>query len=253
MATERLLLHELPAFFSPLHILVVGSTLVEYNIHHLVNKPTAVGAVHMKGRSIWWYYGCGLIGAIGCLSVLPFVSIKVIICLAVLGAISITYSTPLLPFISKKRLKDYGLIKITVLTSVWVIVTTILPVIYWNGDFSKLWLEILLRFLLIFPLCLAFDIRDVVVDAQNHIDTLPNTIGVKATYRLADVSLLLLCCEGFFQYFRRGEIKHLIIILVTAIAAKAVIRYSGKNAHNHVYLGLVDGIMLLYGLMVMFA
>ena len=42
MGAERLMLGHLPPFLSPLHYLIIGSTLLEYNVHHLFNaKPPA--------------------------------------------------------------------------------------------------------------------------------------------------------------------------------------------------------------------
>jgi len=227
--------------FTPLHAIIVGSSLLEYNVHRLFNKHV------LKGIDQRWYYVLSLIGLALCIGSLSFLSVHFIVWLAVIGCITIAYSTPLF----KKRLKDFGLIKIVVLTVIWVIATTILPVVYWQKPLTFFWWKIALRTELIFALCVAFDIRDVQHDSNRNIQTIAARLGVKSAYRLIDGVLLLFLITGVFQIYFERSLVHLLAISVTYIAAKAAISYSQKNAHNNVYLGLIDGIMLLYGLLLL--
>jgi 1,4-dihydroxy-2-naphthoate octaprenyltransferase len=144
-----------------------------------------------------------------------------------------------------------GLIKIGVLTAVWVIATTVLPVVYWQRELTFFWWKIALRTELIFALCIAFDIRDVAFDSGRNIHTIAARLGVDQSYRLIGGILLLFLITGICQIFVERSVVHLVAIAVTYLAAKAAIAYSRKNADNHVYLGLIDGVMLLYGLLLL--
>ncbi len=241
LSAEKLALGYLPPMLTPLHAIIVGSSLLEYNVHRLFNKHV------LKGLPRYWYYIFSVIGLVMCLGALPFLSIPFLLWLAVIGFVTIAYSTPLF----KKRLKDFGIVKIVVLTAVWVIATTVLPAVYWQRTLTFFWWKIALRAELIFALCVAFDIRDVQHDSGRNIQTLAARLGIANAYLLIDRVLLLFILTGIAQVFLERSIIHLIAIAVTYIAAKAAIGYSRKNSDNNVYLGLIDGVMLLYGLLLL--
>lgn len=253
MATERLLINEVPELFSPLHVLVYGSTLLVYNTHYLI-KPTYP---ELSERMQWsqhyriWHYGGLLTGLVCCVYGVFTLPISIFYACAVLGVLSFAYSLPLLPFKDKRRLKDFGWVKIWVLTLVWTIVTSVLPMLYWDKALTDYPFEILLRLVFMFTLCVAFDIRDMQTDKDANIYTLPNIIGVKNSYRLMDTALVLFVVLSIVQYLRYPITSRLIGEILTAACTALVIRYSKHHATDKVYLGLVDGMMLLYAILVL--
>jgi len=238
LGAERIMTGQRLSIGSPLHALVVGSTLVEYNIHHLVNAPG-------RNRPNWI---AGMIGVVLCCIALPGLNWRVLAGTAVLGACSLAYSTPLLPFKYKQRLKDFGLIKIHVLTGVWVAVTTVLPALYWNTPLERYWLELIIRALLIFPLCIAFDIRDIESDTQSGIHTLPVVIGLNNAYRAVGFTLLAYWLWAVIRCVYRQDPKEIVVYFISGIAAALAIRYAKKFPESGIaYLLLIDGVMLVYG------
>ncbi len=239
------MLGRLPPFLSPLHALIAGSTLLEYNVHHLFNRNA--GAEDWSARAGLWHRLAGGTGIALCVLALPHLSLKVIAGCAAMGLLAFAYSTPLLPFRYKTRLKDYGLLKIHVLTGVWVLIGTVLPALYWGIPLSAYWIELVIRFLLIFPLCIAFDIRDASADKARGIHTLPNTLGVPAAY--LSVNLTLIAYEGWAvgRCIYRSNYDMLPAYLVSGAAAWGAIALSRRRPHPYVYLLLIDGVMLLYG------
>jgi 4-hydroxybenzoate polyprenyltransferase len=233
-----------PSLFSPLHALIVGSTLLEYNVHHLFNR---VSLVQWSKHAIGWHWVMSGIGLALCLASLPYLSLVVLIGCAAMGLLAFAYSTPLLPFRYKARLKDYGLLKIHVLTGVWVMVGTVLPALYWNIPLSQYWMELIIRSLLIFPLCIAFDIRDAEADLARGIHTLPNTLGIEAAYRAINFTLLAYFSWAVARCIYRYTYQQLIVYAVSGLAAWGAIRLSRTRPHPYVYLALIDGVMLLYG------
>jgi 4-hydroxybenzoate polyprenyltransferase len=225
-----------------------------YNVHYLIKKSSTT----VSDRFAWtqhyrvWHYLFFSIGVVMCVASLFFLSPKIFKACLVLGALSFAYSLPLLPFRNKKRIKDFGWVKILVLTSVWTIVTSVLPILYWDKLIMDYPFEILIRFVFLFILCVAFDIRDMQTDLEADIFTLPNLIGLKNSYRVMDASLLLFALLSVMQYIRYPSLVRLAGEIITAILTKLVIEYTRKYPSDKAYLGLVDGMMLVYAMLVLF-
>lgn len=250
MGTERLLLRHAPPLLTPLHVFAFGSTLMVYNAHYLVKKSTAA-----SDRQSWtrrfpkWNLICFLLGCALCLGGALYLPLRVLAACPVLAVLSFAYSLPLLPFIRRKRLRDFGWIKITVLTSVWTIVTAALPMLYYQRRFAEYPLELLLRFVFMFVLCVAFDIRDMQTDLEASIYTLPNRIGLKASYRLMYAFLLVFVTLSIGQHLHYPVPGRLVAEIVTAICTGIAIEYTRRYPSDKAYLAFIDGMMLLYGVL----
>lgn len=253
MGTERLLIGRVPPLFTALHMLVFGSTLVVYNTHYMIKRsyPEISDRFAWSQRSRVWHYLFFGSGFLMCVISIFLMSWKILAACGVLGILSFAYSLPLLPFKDKRRLKDFGWIKILVLTSVWTIVTSVLPILYWDRQIADYPYEIVMRFVFMFTLCVAFDIRDMQTDLEADIFTLPNLIGLKNSYILMDITIILFAALSVIQYFRYPSATRLVGELATAVITKVVIVYSKKHPSDKAYLGLVDGMMLLYALLVL--
>jgi 4-hydroxybenzoate polyprenyltransferase len=252
MATERLVIDNIPPLITSLHLLVFGSTLIVYNTHYIIKKSDEA----ISDRFAWskhykkWHYLFLIIGAAMCTAIFSLPQSIWIACI-VLGILSFAYSLPLLPFKNKRRLKDFGWVKILVLTTVWTIVTSVLPILYWQQSLSAYPFEILLRFGFMFTLCVAFDIRDMQTDLDAGIITLPNLIGIKNSYRLIYFNLVLFVALSIIQYFRYPSAFRLGGEIIAAIITGLVIQYARQYPSDKIYLGGVDGMMLLYTLLML--
>lgn len=253
MSTEKLLLNKPPFFFTAMHLLVFSSTLFVYNVHYLIKKSTP----ELSDRFGWsqyhrqYHYLLMSVGIIGCIVSVFFVPFNILIACGVLAALSFSYSIPLLPFKNKKRLKDFGWIKILVLTSVWTIVTAVLPILWHDDNLFDYPYEIMMRFVFMFTLCVAFDIRDMQTDMDAGIATLPNMIGMKGSYKVMSISMILFIIMSVVQYIRHPSLSRVVAELIVAFSVKFAIDYSRDHPSDRAYLGLVDGMMLLYALLVL--
>jgi 4-hydroxybenzoate polyprenyltransferase len=251
MATERLILQVIPPLCSALHVFIFGSALVIYNVHHVIRKPASQELsswLHIRHRRDVWM---AVTGALLCGITAFRMNGPVLLACCVLSVCSFAYSVPLLPFRHKRRLKDFGWIKIWILAGVWTAVTAVLPMLYWQQQMAYFPFEILIRFVLMFILCLAFDIRDVHIDENAGIYTLPSKIGLRATYRLIDILLLLFVLLCLLQYLRYGSLFRFSGSILAAWLARLAIHYAKRHPSNKVYLLYVDGVMLLYALLVL--
>lgn len=242
---EHVMLGYVPPFITPLHALIFGCTLIDYNIHHLFNRNRNIAP--WIAHAVRWHWVVCLSGAALCLWALPHLPWQVLGGCAALGLLALAYSTPLLPFKYKTRLKDFGLLKIHILTAVWVTVGTVIPALFHHIPLSAYWLEIIIRCLLIFPLCIAFDIRDAVADKARGINTLPNTLGIPMAYRVINYNLLIFFAFAVVRCLFRYSHEQLITYALSGLAAWGAITLSRHRHYPFIYLALIDGVMLLYG------
>ncbi|HLS71431.1 MAG TPA: UbiA family prenyltransferase [Chitinophagaceae bacterium] len=254
MATERLLLENYPPIFHPLHIFVFANTLIVYNIHYYSKKiPT-----NISDRAAWsqknkrTHLVVLIIALLISLFSLFYLSMKIAIICAFLGLISFAYSLPLLPYGKKRKLKEYGILKIVLLSLVWTMVSVYLPIIYYEIAFSDYQLEFYMRFVFMFPLCAAFDIRDMHIDEKYNIKTLPNSLGIENTYKLIHVFIVLWVLLSLWQFLRIGALDRLIINLFFTVLMKIAIDYTRKKTSDIFYLFIIDGLMLFYSLFIIF-
>ena len=253
MATERLFMGYVPVTFSPLHFFVIGCTLLVYNVHYLIKKSS----VTLSDQYAWvqkhkyWNYTFLFAGAALC-AIFVFQLPKSVweACLA-LAAFSFAYSLPVLPFKNKHRLKDFGWLKIFLLAGIWTVVTAILPMLYWQQSIQAYPYEIVMRFLFLFILCLAFDIRDQQVDLEAGIFTVPNKIGLLNTYSLISVLVLLFIFCSVAQYFRFSLPDRLIINIISALFTLWAVHFVRKHPTDKNYLLLIDGQMLINALLLL--
>jgi hypothetical protein len=253
MATEKLVIGQLPPLYSVLHLFIVGCTLIVYNLHYVIKKSS----VELSDQYAWvqdnkyWNYTFILFGALldlYCINKMPLIIWQTCI---VLALFSFAYSLPLLPFKGKHRLKDIGWLKIFVLASVWTSVTAILPILYWKMPLSQYPFEIVLRYVFLFILCLAFDIRDKQVDLEAGIYTLPNKIGLLATYSLISSLAVLFIVLSIVQFFRFGIATRLVINVASTVTTLIAVHFVRKHPSDKNYILLIDGQMLLNGLMIL--
>jgi 4-hydroxybenzoate polyprenyltransferase len=249
MATEQLINNARPPLIDPLHIFVFGSTLIVYNTPRIVRKRQGRPQRQQQYRP--WYFFFFFIGlALGAIAAMKL-NTEVLVASGLLSVFAFAYFLPLLPFKNRKRLRDIGLLKIVVLTGVWTTATGILPIIYHHKNIADYPYELLLRFVLVFALCVAFDIRDMHADRLSNIHTLPNKMGSKNSYRLIYISLMVFVALSVLQYLRYPHWGRLLGAILTAWMTWVVVNYTKKESTDRAYLLLVDGIMILYALLVL--
>lgn len=244
ISSETLFNGSVPRFITPLHAFVFGSALVVYNLPALIKKRKTAKERNHPARlwaPLFFTAGIAILGMSA-----PWLDKNILLFSGILGLCSFAYSHPLLPFKQTRRLREIGWLKILVLTSVWTLSTTILPLAYWHKDFTQFPFEIVQRFILIFVLCFVFDMRDVHIDEAHHINTLPAIVGAQNYQRFINLSLTLFATFNLFQYARHPLHGRLVAAFGTIIVTKVIIDYLKKNPSERAYNGLVDGIMLLY-------
>lgn len=243
---------QLPFNSVPFYVLVFSATLGQYNIHYYIKKSArahsdrfAWSQAHRQVH-VW----LNVVGAIGVMYGLLHLQLKHYLVLGIIAAITVLYSFPFLPFTHKRRLKDYGLLKILTLSYVWVLITVWFPVVTKmkvTPDFMSVFLE---RFLLLFVLCLAFDIRDMEADRSEGIGTIPVACGSNRSYQIIWLGLVLMVLTGLWRLDQTHNFLQFNAIVISAIATYFMVEHSRKHPSDMVYLLGIDGMMLLQAVLV---
>jgi 4-hydroxybenzoate polyprenyltransferase len=226
---------------------VFGATLVQYNLHYLLKKAAVPNSERLrwsqKNRTVHVFF---LITGI-LLILFSFFSFHLehFVILALLGCIAVLYSFPFLPFGKKRRIKDYGFLKIITLALLWTLVTVWFPANRWETDHGLFTLVLAKRFVFMFVLCLMFDVRDIPIDSKEHINTLAVVLGRKKSYLLSYFLLVVFVLLAFVQYFYLPQMNFLIAMIISAIATWITIEITKKTNSDFIYLAGIDGMMLL--------
>ena len=248
IATERLLSSQNIPLFSNLHLAIFGATLTVYNLPQLLPRPYGQQRTAQPLRPLYF-----ILFFVGLALLIPAainLNTNVMFTGTVLAAFALAYYLPSLPLPQKKRLRDFGLVKIFILTSVWTIATAVLPMLYLNEPIEHYPFEILLRFVFLFALCILFDIRDIETDSLRNIRTLPMRMGVQNAYRLVYFSLLAFVVLSTLQYFRFHDTGRLIAALTTSAATLMVTDYTRRHPGHKGFVAMTDGMMLLYAILI---
>ena len=245
------LLH-LPLNDTGFYCFVFGATLVQYNFHYFIKKNANTGSKRLNWSARNIHIHKILLG-IGCLFILGSLftlHLKHYFLLGILGFISILYSSPFLPFPRRKRIKDFGLLKILTLSLFWTLVTVWLPIVETKFHILSFQLIFIRRFIFLFILCLLFDMRDIDVDSKENINTLPIILGIKKTYLLANTLVFVFMLLSVIEYLQLSDMGQLLAMLLSGVATFLVIYNSRNNKNDIYYLGIVDGMMLLQAALV---
>lgn len=247
----NLLLH-LPLNIISFYCFVFGATLAQYNLHYLVKTA----AVKNSERIKWSQKNKKLhkiLFATGIVLILfSFSNFRLhhFIILGIMGLIAFLYSFPILPIGEKKRIKDYGFIKIITLALLWTLVTVWFPVVNDVFDRNLFLLIFMERFVFMFVLCLLFDVRDIEIDRIENIKTVAVIVGKNKSYLLAYVSIVILCILSILHFFYFGNAGVLAAMLISAFITLITVLYTKKSNSDFIYLAGIDGMMLLQVLLV---
>lgn len=243
----------------PYLFLIFFATLFEYNLHRLITIVTNKEALNSDKHkwvkeNLIAFYLLVFFSISGFIYAAYMAKRDVLITLAPLALITVFYSIPV--FGNKKnifRLREIPYLKIFLIAIVWSFTTILLPVIQVNNVYNKIHIITMLseRFLFIFAITIPFDIRDLKSDKQSGLKTIPLYFNENKSMVISYFSLL---------FFFLITIIHNIILnyqfIIWAFGISALTTFiflQNKRIKNlnYYYYGILDGTILLQGLLVM--
>lgn len=249
----------LPPQIHPYLFLVFFATLFEYNSHKLVT--ILVNKESLKEPKFDWirrnlrlFYAIAFVSVAGFLVVTLFAKWTVLISLFPLGILTLFYSFPV--YIKGRRLfrlREFPFVKIFIISFVWSATCIVLPIIQSNVkvDILQLMLFILERFLFVFAITIPFDIRDMESDKQNKLKTLPLLVGAKRALQSANVALVLFIVICTLHYMNTKQLHLLIAFGLSGLSTLFALNKQSIQQRHHYHYGVLDGTMLLQGVLVL--
>lgn len=243
----------------PYLFIIFFATLFEYNLHRLITvifHPEALrGNKHSwVKKNLILFYSIVAVSFIGFAIAIALAKREVLMALAPIALITIFYSLPI--FKNKVflfRLREIPLLKIFMISFVWAAATIFLPIIQSGNVYNRLhvtWM-LLERFAFVFAITIPFDIRDMVIDRQSGLKTIPILVGKKWSVRISNAALLLFLAISFIHY-GQGSYRYIFYaFIVSTVSTLIFINNKKLKEMRHYHYGLLDGTLLLQGLLVL--
>lgn len=233
-----------------LHLFILASTLFVYAAHRLVTLKKLESNqwqerffyISKAQRSIFAYATFAALSSCFLFIQLPQAVQWIIVAP---GILSLAYVFPVLQ--GNRRIRDIHFLKIFLIALVWAWVTVILPIVALELPVqSSAYLLFGERVCFIFAITLPFDVRDLLLDQQQSVKTLPGIIGIKAARQLAG-SLLLLCLSAnlLLWVWDVYSIGQLSALFLTEVVAFLLIYKAHPEQPDYYFTGYLDGTMIL--------
>ena len=243
--TYRLLIHSAPDI--NFLLFVFFSTICSYNFHWLFTPSS----VNPSQRLQWAYthknyhlvlYFIGLAGA----ATFFFFLIEHWFWLLGGAVLTFLYSAPKIPLKSLGLLKKVAVGKTIFLAAVWTYVTTVLPMIISETQWTT---EALLfatsRFFFIYAICILFDYRDREDDKADGIRSLITYLNEKGVDILFTLSLIVFTGLTVWLLRYNFSLQNIIIILTPGLLLAILYRHGKRNFSDYFYYIVLDGLMML--------
>jgi 4-hydroxybenzoate polyprenyltransferase len=244
----------------PYLFIIFFATLFEYNLNALILVFTNQSGLHTS-RYNWLRENPVLFSSVIIISVVGFTIAalfamkKVLFVFLAVALLTVFYLVPILKIGNKYiRLREIPYLKIFLIALVWSFSTTLLPVVQSPGSHSQNEILVMLaeRFLFIFAITIPFDVRDQVQDKKSGLKTIPLLINEKNSFQLACVVLLIFCTVSFIHYFvYRSFFMGWALVISGATTFMFLRSHKIRNLRYYHY-AVLDGTMLLQGLLVIF-
>lgn len=243
----------------PYLFLIFFATFFEYNIHRLLtiltNKEALVFDKYKWIReNLKGFYLLVFASIAGFICFVFLAKKEVLIALAPLAILTLFYSIP----VSHKmknifRLREIPYLKVFLIAFIWSSSTVLIPVIQINFAFSKVHvIEMFLeRFFFILAITIPFDIRDIEDDKEAGLKTIPMLLNEGKSLYISYISLLIFFLISIFHY--QSPNYDFIILALSISAFTTFLFLKVKKIRNLTYYhyGVLDGTMLLQGLLVL--
>lgn len=243
----------------PYLFIIFFATFFEYNLHRLItviSNPKALESDKHKwvknNRKI--FYGMVLLSLTGFIISITLAKKEVIFTLAPIAMLTLFYSLPVFrQDVFLFRLREIPMLKIFLISFVWSAITILLPIIQTGLPYNRIQVILMLaeRFLFVFAITIPFDIRDLTIDRQSGLKTIPTLIGERWSLRVSNMALLIFMLLCLFHYSVLNEWYILLAMILSALSTLFFINNQKMKKMAYYHYGLLDGTMLLQGILVL--
>lgn len=236
------------------YVFMFTGTFLLYGLHHLsISGGTTTGkpkpAYWLKNRQIL----IGYVAASAIITGYLFFNLhtRQLKWLAVLVAITLFYSIPVLPFKKLRKPRQNGVLKLLVLAAVGTITTTVIPTTFIPYGFdSKFWWLATVRFFYMVAIYIPFEIRDEITDGKSYNATLVSIFGEEGCYKLSYAALGIAAFGVVPGLLIGVNILFLIMLLLSLIITGWMINYSSRQVFSPNSYMILEISMILQTLLI---
>ncbi len=242
----------------PYLFIIFFATIFEYNLHRLitvVRNPEALNDEKHRWvkNSPAAFYALVAVSVLGFLAAALMAKKEVLIALFPIGLITLFYSLPVVKHKKRfLRLREIPGLKIFLIAFVWAASTIFLPIIQTGAHYNAWHIAGMMteRIVFVLAITLPFDIRDMQADEGSGLKTIPLLIGPEKATAIAQglLGLFMILCVVHYTIAARAFL--LPAFLLSAISTFVFIRHKKIRAVKHYHYFVLDGTMLLQGLLV---
>lgn len=204
-------------------IFVIASTIVLYPLHRLYGAHKAkhpsllqISAIKNQAFTLLTVLIALVISAYSFFQLPPTLLAWVIPC----SIISLAYSLPLIPYKGKwLKLREITGLKVFLISTVVTLTCYVIPTLWYSNQLpTPTCITGISLFLLITAITIPFDIRDIQIDQQFNVHTLPLIIGVKKA-KIISGTALVLSCVIVSAYYKTGPfaLSWIITSMITLV------------------------------------
>lgn len=162
---------------------------------------------------------------------------EIVILGGIIGAICFFYVIP----INQKNLRELPLLKIHLISIVWIFIVAFFPLINEQHGELNNWLFGASHYLYILAICIPFDIRDLVHDDASQ-KTIPQLIGIQSAKTIGILCLVAFIILAFYFMPQLAESK---LFLMAVIVQVFLVYFTTKTRDDLYFGGAIDGAILL--------
>jgi 4-hydroxybenzoate polyprenyltransferase len=215
----------------------LGSLMI-YNYHDVLTYDTIQFMIWIKSKAVLVPLICASIS--GWLILEHFETSFVPLLISVVACV--LYFRPI-------NGKDYSLraitfFKIFLISLVFGLITTTIPLIDANYAIKEILWMTLARMAFIAALAIAFDIGDLLVDQKSNTSTLPSVVGNKNAKWIGSLLLIIAgLIEAYCAWNFMLEVPALFVMAIVYFVSWILLLSSSPQRTKHFYLFAVDGMM----------
>lgn len=179
---------------------------------------------------------------------------QVLIVFIFLGILTFLYSMPVSGNKSYLfKLREVPYLKIFLIAFVWSALTVFLPAIQAGEEILNVQVDLLIaeRFFFIFAITIPFDIRDMQVDRDAGLKTIPLLVNQKKALTLSYLSLLISLVISVFHYEMQNNLFIIEALCISFITTYLFLKLKTFRNLNKYYYQILDGTLLLQALLVL--
>lgn len=232
--------------YQPIYPFIFFGTWLTYALHRLISLKKIKVKLHTDRFLIIKKYKrhiiiYSIIAGLGSLYFFFQLKIELQLYLLLPSFISIAYVLPIFGQ-DKNRLRDFNFIKIYLIAIIWAFTGVVLPVLGQEVELNnQLLLLSFSKACFIFAITIPFDIRDLSIDKELAVKTVPSTLGISKSLYLAYALMLIVICLDSYLYPPTIAIALGIFSFLTI----ALIKYTSTVRADYFYTGILDGTILL--------